>query len=86
MVENRIMAKAFNAIKCALSLLLLAALAACATAAPTTKSSEHIIKENIPRSSTWQAEPKAFPDEPLPPPFVSMPEEIIPFKTKILNF
>lgn len=85
MVDNRIMAKAFNAIKCALSLLLLAALAACATAAPTTKSSEHIIKENIPRSSAWQAEPKAFPDEPLPPPFVSMPEEIIPFKTKILN-
>lgn len=60
-------------------------LAACSTNKQAAKSDEHIIKDSIPRSPEWKVEPKAAPGEPQPPAFVSMTEEIVPLKTRIVD-
>lgn len=72
-------------IRRALPLLLVALLTACASGSKVNKHDAHLIKNDVPRSPAWKVEPKEPAAEPLPPPFVSMPEEIIPFKTKIVN-
>lgn len=85
MVDLGIINIAVTAMKRLLPLLAVAVLTACVTAGPVAKLDEHLIKDGIPHSPPWQEEPKTPPGEPLPPAFVSMPEEIIPFKTKIVN-
>lgn len=66
-------------------LLTAAATAACSSAKPSAKSDEHLIQDSIPRSPAWKIEPVEPPTEPKAPAFVSVPEEIIPLKTKIVN-
>lgn len=77
-----------NAISVLKHLFLLLAAACIVSCAPTgkkTKPDEPLIKEPMPRKSVWQEEVKEPAPEPTPPPFISTPEEIIPFKTKIVN-
>lgn len=57
----------------------------CSAQKQATAKDEHLIKESIPRSPTWKLPPEPPPQEPTPPNFVSVSEEIVPFKTKIVN-
>lgn len=76
-------------IKTAAALLLsLFLLNACSGQQPSVKDSDRLIKESIPRPAPWKAEtpdPSAPLMETLPPPFVSVTEDIVPLKTKIVN-
>ena len=78
-----------RAVSFTLRLVLIAALAtltACAAQKKAARSDEHLIKDNIPRSPTWNTNPKVTPGDPSPPPaFTSLTEEIVPLKTKIVN-
>jgi MSHA type pilus biogenesis protein MshL len=62
-------------------------LAACSAPQKATKSDEHIIKENIPRTPPWNPEKAPSPpaEPPAPPPFASLSEDIVPLKTRIVN-
>lgn len=68
-----------------LLLLTLTVVTACSSGTQAAKSPEHLIPDSIPRSREWKVEPKEPAAEPAAPAFVSMPEEIIPLKTKIVN-
>lgn len=65
--------------------LAVALLTACSANKPAAKSDEHLINDSIPRSPAWKVDPPPPPSEPQPPAFVSMPEEIVPLKTKIVT-
>jgi len=67
------------------ALLALFSVAACAAQKRATVADDHLIKETIPRSPTWKVPPAAPPSEPSPPSFVSVTNEIVPLKTKIVN-
>lgn len=69
----------------AMPFLVAALLTACSADGKNIRSGDHLIKEGVPRSPVWKVEPKEPAAEPLSPAFVSMPEDIIPFKTKIVN-
>lgn len=85
MAYHRLIDKASNAVKKFFPLMVLMVLTACSAAGTASKSNEHIIKEPIPRSPEWKIEAKEASGDPQPPAFVSMPEDVIPFKTKIVN-
>jgi MSHA type pilus biogenesis protein MshL len=85
MVDHRSINRAVTALKRLLLLFVAVGLASCTTTGKIAKPEEHIIKEPMPRSTEWKLEEKEPYTEPAPPPFISMPEEIIPLKTKIVN-
>ncbi len=87
MADHRVMNIAVNsmALKNMLLLLAIAALTACSANKQVVAPDTHLIKESIPRSPEWKAEPKTPPAEAQPPAFVSMTEEIVPLKTRIVN-
>ena len=66
-------------------LVAIVSVAACSAHKHTAASDRHLIKENIPRSPEWKVHPEAAPPEPSPPSFVSVSDEIVPLKTKIVN-
>lgn len=68
-----------------LPFIVVAALAACAAGDRNAKHDEPLIKNGVPRTPSWKVESKEPVNELKPPAFVSMPEDIIPFKTKIVN-
>jgi MSHA type pilus biogenesis protein MshL len=72
-------------IRQALPLFLVVFLAACAAENRTAVNDDHLVKDGVPRSPDWKVEQKEPAPELQPPAFVSMPEDIIPFKTKIVN-
>lgn len=65
--------------------LAVACLTACSTDKQAVSPDEHLIKDSIPRSPAWKVEPKTPQAETQPPPFVSMTEEVVPLKTRIVN-
>lgn len=67
------------------ALLMVAVLSACATNNEIARKEDPLTRDGIPRSPAWKVEPKEPAAAPQPPAFVSMPEDIIPFKTKIVN-
>ena len=67
------------------ALLMVAVLSACATNNEIARREDPLTRDGIPRSPAWKVEPKEPAAAPQPPAFVSMPEDIIPFKTKIVN-
>ena len=85
MADHKLRDRATRPTALLLGLMLLAAVTACSTGRQSTASDEHLIKESVPRSPAWKADPKAPPAEGMPPVFVSMTEEIVPLKTKIVN-
>ncbi|MDD5104084.1 MAG: hypothetical protein PHC49_00575 [Desulfuromonadaceae bacterium] len=85
MVDHRSINSALTAIKRLLPLFVTVCLTACATNSTVKKNDEHLVKDPMPRTREWKLEAKEPPAEPAPPPFISMPEEIIPLKTKIVN-
>lgn len=69
-------------------LLLLAALLpvmACSAQKQTAMTDAHLIKESIPPTPAWKVQQEAPPGEPSPPSFVSVSDEIVPLKTKMVN-
>ncbi len=85
MADHRMRGMATVIMRRMLPLLIALALSACATNGHNAKGDERLIKEGVPRTPEWKVEPKEPANELQPPAFVSMPEDIIPFKTKIVN-
>ncbi|NTW88005.1 MAG: pilus (MSHA type) biogenesis protein MshL [Desulfobulbaceae bacterium] len=85
MANNRVVNTATKPLRYVLMLIAIAVLASCSANKHAAKSDEHLIKDSIPRSPAWKIEQKAPPGEPQPPAFVSMTEEIVPLKTRIVD-
>jgi MSHA type pilus biogenesis protein MshL len=85
MADHRSMNRTISVLKLLFLLLAVACVVSCALTGKGSKPDERLIKEPMPRQSVWKEEAKEPAPEPTPPPFISTPEEIIPFKTKIVN-
>jgi MSHA type pilus biogenesis protein MshL len=86
MAEHRLIKVAANIALWLILSAVVALLTACSAEKKATRSPEHLVKENIPRSPSWNMDAKAPPDDPPPPPpFASLTEDIVPLKTKIVN-
>ncbi len=85
MANHRIINTAAKSLSYILMLVTMAVLASCSANRQAAKSDEHLIKDSIPRSPEWKVEPKTPQGEQQPPAFVSMTEEIVPLKTRIVD-
>ena len=85
MVDHGVMNITVSSMKRLALLLAMACLTACSADRQAVSPDEHLIKDSIPRSPAWKADPKAPQTESQPPPFVSMTEEVVPLKTRIVN-
>ena len=68
---------------CLLAVLLFTA--ACSAQKQVTAANAHLIKESMPYSPAWRVPLENPPREPSPPGFVSVTDEIVPLKTKMVN-
>lgn len=66
-------------------LAALVLLAACSAQNEAVKPDERLLKESAIRTSSWKPDTPPPPAPASPPEFISMTEEIVPLKTKIVN-
>ncbi len=86
MAEHRLTTSPLNFLCVLLLGVVMATLSACSAETKAARSDERLIKENIPRTPSWNTDVKPPVAEPAPPPpFASMTEEIVPLKTKVVN-
>lgn len=85
MVDHRMTNMVYTFVKRNFPLLLVALLTSCAADSQIARNDDHLVKDGVPRSPAWKVETRENAGEPQPPAFVSMPEEIIPLKTKVVN-